>query len=106
MDIGFDQNEWRAAPASRALEGGWGQAPEWLALHARLSAAWCARRELAAQASDVPSRCGSFDRGSATSLASLEHASLAVNPFALVNLKPGEGNAGHHAGDSTPGGRG
>jgi hypothetical protein len=106
MDIGFDQNEWRAAPVVREIAGVTSHAPEWLALHSRLCAAWSARQEMAASVRGSTARLGSFDRVSATTLAQFDYASHAVNPVALGNLKPGEGNAGSRTGDSTPGGRG
>jgi hypothetical protein len=106
MDIGFDRNEWRPAPAMRAVAGDWSYVPEWPVLHARLGAAWSARRELAAHASRKPPRGGSFARSAALALASFEHASRAVNPIALGNCKPDDANAGCLAGVSTSGGRG
>ena len=106
MDIGFDHNEWRPAPAQRAFAGGWSSAPEWLALQARLGAAWSARRELAADMRSPTQRCGSFDRNSARAVASFDNASLAVNPIVLANRKPGGGIDAEHAGDLTSGGRG
>jgi hypothetical protein len=110
MDIGFDQkgwhNDWHPATAERAFAGGWNDAPEWLALHARLSAAWSARQELAADARGAALRCGSFDSVSARALTTFEHPSHAVNRIASGNRKPDGGNAVHQAGDSTSGGRG
>jgi hypothetical protein len=110
MDIGFDQkswhNDWRPAAATRHFAGGWSNAPEWLALHARLNAAWSARQELAADARRPAPHSGSFDSVSARAVSTFEHSSHAVNPVVLGNRKPGGGNAVHHAGDSTSGGRG
>ena len=106
MDIGFDHNDWRPAPAQRAFAGGLSTAPEWLALQARLSAAWAARRELAADLRCAAQRCGSFDRDSARAMAGFENVSPVVNPITLGNRKPGGGNALQHAGDLTSGVRG
>src|SRR5438874_7576756 len=98
MEIGFDQFERQAAHAPRAFVDGFGDAPEWLVLRARLSAAWSARREFAAGAWGAPVRCGHFDHDSAVALAGYEHPTPLVNPIALGNLKPSGGNAGRHAG--------
>jgi hypothetical protein len=106
MDIVFDHNEWRPAPATRAFAGGLGHVPEWLILQARMSAAWSARQELGAITARAVPRCGSFDRASTRLLAGFENSSHAVNPILLGNGKPDGGNAGHLAGDSTSGGRG
>ena len=110
MDIGFDHKswhkDWHPAAAERTFADGWSNAPEWLALHARLSAAWSARQELAAAARGAALHCGSFDLVSAIAMTGFDHPSHAVNPIALGNRKPGGGNAVHQAGDSTSGGRG
>ena len=106
MDIGFDNNDWRPAVAAHAFGGGLGGAPEWLELRARLGAAWSARRELGYCDDSEAVHCGSFDRSSALTLAGFELASPAVNRIALGKCKPGEGNAGQHTGEMSPGGRG
>jgi hypothetical protein len=106
MDIGFDKTDWLPAPATRAFAGGWSDAPEWLALHARLSAAWSARQELSAGTRWAAPRCGSFNSVLARALAGFENASFAVNPIVSGNRKPDGGNAVHQAGESDSGGRG
>jgi hypothetical protein len=106
MEIGFEKKYWLQGPAAPANGGECSDAPEWPELRARLGAAWSARRELGLCGGNSAWRSGSFDCASASTLAHFAAASPAVNPIALGNLKPREGNAGEHTGVSSPGGRG
>ena len=101
MDLGFERQDWRRRADAQAGA----DAPEWGVLHARLAAAWSARRAIAA-ASPSAMTGGSFDRQSAHGLAALKQELPAVNPTALGNGKPAHGMWAIDTGANSSGDRG
>jgi hypothetical protein len=106
MDIGFDHNSWRSAPAPMRL-GGTAGAPEWLELRTRLSTVRAARCALARQeiAGSTVS-AGSFDRASAQALADYDNSLAAVNVTFWADGKPHRIMDSIAAGEISPGDRG
>jgi len=82
-----------------------GASPDWLALRAKLDAAWAARRELDGVGSSKH-RQGSFDRPAASALAAILDGLPAVNPTALGDCKPDQAISSAFGGDWMTGGRG
>ena len=107
MDMGFDHEAWparqRAAADPQAANG-----VDWHGLRARFIAAHACRVTLAQAASSIvgQSRCGSFHRAAASSLAEFATASPAVNPNDLADGKRLPGIASEITGTTTPGGQG
>ena len=109
MDMGFDQTGFAAAARQTgfALDG---DRLEWAGLHARLAAAWQARRAIVALGGSASERLGSFDTRAAATLTTREsaaaNASHAVNPSGLADGKVPQGIAADVAGPATVGDRG
>ena len=103
MDLGFDLDDWRQAPAASLPAGGWCHAPDWPVLQARLAAAWSARREFALNAAGVTPKIGSFARGVALTLSGSGYASRGINQSDSAIRKPDEGNSVRLAGSSISG---
>jgi hypothetical protein len=64
---------------------------EWFGLHARLNAAYCARRALLADLARTGAHLGSFDGGAAAALAPPPPGTRVINPNALGDGKSREG---------------
>lgn len=75
---------------------------DWPGLRARLATAHAARALLQAQDTGIGLARGSFAPAAAISLATADHAALAVNPFDSTDRKPSSGKDWSFAGVAQP----